>query len=218
VRHSKSTLVNNGIQTSFLKRRNSLGHFSRQEFNTYFLMILPIRYRILIILVILPIPFIFSVAKIENQNKGNKKAKTVLTKDDLRLLEDISATEKPNRKIIISVNKGGPNNQIWGLREGLFLSHLLGREFVPPLFFRHYTTKGHFNMNPEVFIDLDNLSRLESYLFIVKNLDKKNLLARDEKTARDFKFFRNFQLKFCKSTIFGRLDLWGYLPKLDLWG
>ena len=142
-------------------------------------MIIPIKWRNLFFLVIFTITFTYFAVKIENQIQEHKAAKTVLTKDDLRLLKNIPATEKPttnkpatekpNRKIIISVNKGGPNNQIWGLREGLFLAHLLGREFVPPLFFRHYTTKGHFDMNPDVFIDLDNLSRLGTY-FLSTNL------------------------------------------------
>ena len=70
------------------------------------------------------------------------------------------------KRILISVNMGGPNNQIWGLREGLYLSQLLDRSFVAPLFFRHFTTGGHFFTDPSVFIDLENLSRQESSIIL----------------------------------------------------
>ena len=127
-------------------------------------MILPMKY-FLIFLVVVTITFLFFAVKIDNQNGENIETKAKLTEDDLRFLDKSLSTKKQNKKIIISVNKGGPNNQMWGLRGGLFLSHLLGREFVPPLFFRHKFTKGHFYINPDIFIDLDNLSRLESRIF-----------------------------------------------------
>ena len=104
--------------------------------------------------------YIFSAAMKENDERYNKR-NSKLTRDDLKLLDGISEIKEDGRKILISVNKGGPNNQIWGLREGLFLSSLLGREFVASLFFRHKYTKGHFLMNPDIFIDMENLSRLE---------------------------------------------------------
>ena len=104
--------------------------------------------------------FMFSAAMKENDERYYLR-NSKLTRDDLKFLEGISEIKEEGRKILISVNKGGPNNQIWGLREGLFLSSLLGREFVASLFFRHYTTKGHFYMKPDVFIDMENLSRLE---------------------------------------------------------
>ena len=106
--------------------------------------------------------FMFAAAMKENDDRYYKR-NSKLTDDDLKLLDGISEIKEEDRKILISVNKGGPNNQIWGLREGLFLSSLLGRQFVASLFFRHYTTKGHFYMKPDVFLNMENLSRRELY-------------------------------------------------------
>ena len=68
---------------------------------------------------------------------------------------------KKKEKIIIPVNLYGPNNQIEGLREGLFLSRLMNLSFVSPPFFRHHTTGGHYSLEPDGYIDLDNLSRMD---------------------------------------------------------
>ena len=80
---------------------------------------------------------------------------------DSQISNNEATSKEEKEKILISVNMGGPNNQIWGLREGLFLSQLMNRTFVAPLFFRHFTTGGHFSSYPSVFIDTDNLSSLD---------------------------------------------------------
>ena len=119
---------------------------------------------IMIFLMIATVTYLFFASMKENDDRYSKR-NSKLTHDDLKLLDGISEIKEDSseegKKILISVNKGGPNNQIWGLGEGLFLSSLLGRQFVAPLFFRHKYTKGHFSMNPDIFIDMENLSRLE---------------------------------------------------------
>ena len=114
---------------------------------------------IMIFFMIATVTYMFFAVMKENDDRFYTRNSTITL--DNQLLDGISAIEKKEKMILISVNKGGPNNQIWGFRSGLLLASLLGREFVASLFFRHYTTKGHFYMNPDLFIDMENLSRLE---------------------------------------------------------
>jgi len=114
----------------------------------------------LIFIILVTVVFICGALQKEKLYEKNIKRKTEMPEGKNRLT--VENSQRESKKIIISVNKGGPNNQMWGLREGLFISHLLGREFVPPLFFKHFTTEGNFSMKPDVFINLNNLSSLES--------------------------------------------------------
>jgi len=45
-----------------------------------------------------------------------------------------------NTKIIIPVLPYGPNNQLRGFRETIYLGHQLDRAIVPPPFFKHSRT------------------------------------------------------------------------------
>ena len=117
------------------------------------------RKSLLIFLMIAAVTYMFFAEMKENDDRYYTRNSTITL--DNQLLDGISEIKENEKKILISVNKGGPNNQIWGFREGLLLASLLGHEFVASLFFRHFTTKGHFHMNPDLFIDMENLSRLE---------------------------------------------------------
>ena len=79
---------------------------------------------------------------------------------------------KKKKKIIIPVNLFGPNNQMMGLREGLFLSRLMNRNFVPPLFFPHYSISGSFSSEAALFIDQNNLSRMDKRSYFMRKKKK----------------------------------------------
>ena len=72
----------------------------------------------------------------------------------------ISTYKSERKQILISVNMHGPNNQIWGFRESLFLANITNRLFIPSPIFKHYTIKKNSYMDPSAVVDLDILSRL----------------------------------------------------------
>ncbi|XP_039265904.2 uncharacterized protein LOC120341462 isoform X1 [Styela clava] len=74
-------------------------------------------------------------------------------------------------KYLLVIPRGGPNNQMYELREALFIAIKLNRTIVMPKFFKHFTDSqatGHRNtyIHPSHRLDVENFSKFASCITI----------------------------------------------------
>uniref|UniRef100_H2YJH6 Uncharacterized protein n=1 Tax=Ciona savignyi TaxID=51511 RepID=H2YJH6_CIOSA len=88
----------------------------------------------------------------------------------LELLDDVASRWKPMVKLnpnrfLLPILKNGPNNQLSGLRDSIYISIRLNRTIVLPRFFKHRTDDAkEGTVYPRHRIDLQRLQKLIHYV------------------------------------------------------
>ncbi|CBY15212.1 unnamed protein product [Oikopleura dioica] len=75
-------------------------------------------------------------------------------------------------KFVVPILIFGPNNQIQGFRESLFIAETLGRKLILPPFFEHYTSEHSRGiLSADAMLDI---SLLQNQFEVMLNIESKN--------------------------------------------